>query len=196
MIRFILFVFALMIVACSSDELASLTSPVIAEPGSVPPGQTFPDPDQDPLPGEEPEPAPPPAEAGNCVDTRTDFAYREQIEELCELVNVERAKAGVKPLKLYIALSEVAQDHAFDMATNGYFSHTSLDGRSPFQRMKDAGISYTYAGENIARGYTTPAQAMNGWMNSSGHKANILNSKYGRVGLGFYQNYWVQDFMN
>lgn len=185
MIRLFLFLLALMTIACSSDEIASLTSPVITDPG------TAPDPKEAPMP-----PPPPPAEAGNCVDTRAEFAYKDEIEELCELVNGERAKAGIKPLKLYVALSGVAQDHAADMATNGYFSHTGLDGRSPFQRMKDAGITYTYAGENIARGYKTPADAMNGWMNSSGHRANILNSKYGRVGLGFYQNYWVQDFMN
>jgi len=137
---------------------------------------------------------PPPVASGNCVDTRTDFADRATVEQVCLLVNQQRSLVGAKSLVLDAALSKVAQDFAIDMVQRGYFSHTSPDGSGPSERMKAGGISYRTWGENIAYNYKTPAAVMTGWMNSSGHKANILNSNFGKIGIGYYQNYWVQDF--
>ena len=86
-----------------------------------------------------------------------------------------------------------------DMAQNNYFSHTSPTYGSPFDLMKKYGISYRTAGENIAMGQTSPSQVMNGWMNSEGHRANILNSSFTKIGVGVVQNasgryYWTQHF--
>jgi uncharacterized YkwD family protein len=86
-----------------------------------------------------------------------------------------------------------------DMVNNNYFSHTSPTYGSPFDLMKKYGVTYRTAGENIAMGQTTPAQVMEGWMNSSGHRANILNSSYTKIGVGTVQNssgryYWTQHF--
>ena len=87
-----------------------------------------------------------------------------------------------------------------DMMKNGYFSHTSPTYGSPFEMMKTFGITYKSAGENIAKGQKTPAAVMNGWMNSSGHRANILNASYEQIGVGFCKDssgvtYWVQMFI-
>ena len=86
------------------------------------------------------------------------------------------------------------------MMKNGYFSHTSPTYGSPFEMMKTFGITYKSAGENIAKGQKTPAAVMNGWMNSSGHRANILNASYEQIGVGFCKDssgvtYWVQMFI-
>jgi uncharacterized protein YkwD len=85
------------------------------------------------------------------------------------------------------------------MAKKDYFSHTGKDGRSPFDRMTDAGYAYSAAAENIAAGQRTPADVVKGWMNSAGHKANILNCTYSEIGVGYakggsYGTYWTQDF--
>ena len=84
------------------------------------------------------------------------------------------------------------------MKDNNYFSHTSPTYGTPFQMMKSFGITYKTAGENIARGYNTPESVVNGWMNSSGHRANILNSTYTRIGVGYVKdgNYWTQMFVS
>ena len=84
------------------------------------------------------------------------------------------------------------------MKDNNYFSHTSPTYGSPFQMMKSFGISYKTAGENIAKGYKTPGAVVNGWMNSSGHRANILNSSFTRIGVGYVSNghYWTQMFIS
>ena len=86
------------------------------------------------------------------------------------------------------------------MKDKGYFSHTSPTYGSPFDMMKNFGISYSYAGENIAKGQRSPQQVMNGWMNSSGHRANILSANFTEIGVGYTvdQNgttYWTQMFI-
>jgi uncharacterized protein YkwD len=83
------------------------------------------------------------------------------------------------------------------MVDNGYFSHTSPTYGSPFQMIRAFGLSYRTAGENIAYGYTTPQAVVNGWMNSSGHRANILSSSYTQIGVGYVSqgNYWTQLFL-
>lgn len=119
--------------------------------------------------------------------------------EVIRLVNVERAKHGLKPLKENWELSRVARYKSNDMRDRGYFSHTSPTYGSPFNMMKNFGIRYTAAGENIARGQRTAAQVMNGWMNSPGHRRNILNPNFTEIGVGYAAGsrgpYWTQMFI-
>lgn len=118
-------------------------------------------------------------------------------KEVVRLVNVERAKQGLTPLEYDWQLSRVARYKSEDMQKNKYFSHTSPTYGSPFNMMKNFGISYRTAGENIAKGYRTPATVVEGWMNSPGHRANILNSSFTHIGVGYVQNgnYWTQMFV-
>jgi uncharacterized protein YkwD len=113
-----------------------------------------------------------------------------------ELVNSERAKAGCSPLTVNAALTKAAQAHSEDMAAHRNMSHTGSDGSSPGDRITRAGYTWRTYGENVAYGYSTPEQAMAGWMSSSGHKANILNCSFKEIGVGLAQpgNYWTQDF--
>lgn len=119
-------------------------------------------------------------------------------KQVTDLVNKERAKRGLNPLTYDWELSRVARYKSQDMKDNNYFSHTSPTYGTPFQMMKSFGITYKTAGENIARGYNTPESVVNGWMNSSGHRANILNSTYTRIGVGYVKdgNYWTQMFVS
>lgn len=120
--------------------------------------------------------------------------------EVLRLVNIERTKEGLSPLKLSSELSNVANKKSQDMADNNYFSHTSPTYGSPFDMMNQFGINYTSAGENIAQGYTSAESVMNGWMNSPGHRANILSSNFGTLGVGYVNKggttYWTQMFTN
>lgn len=126
----------------------------------------------------------------------TENAVLGQFEnEVAMLVNKERAKAGLQPLKLVKDVSGVAEEKAFDMYSKGYFSHTSPAYGSPFDMMKRFGINYTAAGENIAQGQRSPEEVMNSWMNSSGHRANILNNQFNQIGVGYNNGYWVQMFV-
>ena len=128
------------------------------------------------------------------VNETSDYATK-----VLELVNVERAKEGLSPLVMDSRLQQVATEKSKDMAISDYFSHTSPNYGSPFDMMKEFGISYMAAGENIAMGYRTAESVMDGWMNSPGHKANILSSKYGKIGIGVYFGdsvYWTQMFTN
>lgn len=115
------------------------------------------------------------------------------------LVNEEREKHGLSPLKYSKELEAVAYAHSKDMAEKNFFSHTNLEGLSPFDRMRNAGLSYSYAAENIAAGQTTAAAVMNSWMNSDGHRKNILNPNLTEIGIGVanggsYGIYWTQLF--
>lgn len=116
-------------------------------------------------------------------------------KQVVSLVNQERAKAGLKPLTSDSALSGMALDKAKDMINKNYFDHNSPTYGSPFDMMKSYGIRYTYAGENIAKGQRTPQEVMNGWMNSSGHRQNILSPNYTKIGVGYYNGAWVQEFI-
>jgi uncharacterized protein YkwD len=99
-------------------------------------------------------------------------------------VNSARAKAHVPPLKVNPALSAAAQRKADDMAARGYFSHTTPDGKKPWDFMAQAGYKYSAAGENLAKDVTDVAQLMKLWMNSPGHKQNILSKEYTETGVG------------
>ncbi|MCU0501377.1 MAG: CAP domain-containing protein [Anaerolineae bacterium] len=122
-----------------------------------------------------------------------------------ELVNQARAKEGCAPLAMNAALNNAALRHSEDMARNDFFSHTGSDGSSPWDRMEREGYQWSRAGENIAIGYVTPEDVMDGWMNSAGHRANILNCNFRDIGVGYaylandsgqvnYRHYWTQDF--
>ena len=132
--------------------------------------------------------------------TETTQAEMTQAEAVLKLVNAERAKVGVQPLTLSEKLTSIANTKAKDMADKGYFSHQSPTYGSPFDMLKQFGVSYSYAGENIAAGQKSAEEVMNSWMNSSGHKANILNKNYTQLGVGFvrggeYGTEWVQLFI-
>ena len=126
-----------------------------------------------------------------------DEAVSSYENEVVRLVNIERSKQGLKPLASDWQLSRVARYKSQDMRDKGYFSHTSPTYGSPFEMMKSFGISYRTAGENIARGQKTPSEVVNAWMNSSGHRANILNSSFTKIGVGYVKdgNYWTQMFI-
>ncbi|MFD3257672.1 CAP domain-containing protein [Paenibacillus lentus] len=119
----------------------------------------------------------------------------ENAAKVVALVNVERKNAGLKPLVVHTNLSKMAKDKAIDMYKSNYFSHTSPKYGSPFDMMDAYNITYRYAGENIAKGQKTPSEVVAAWMNSPGHKANILNSKYTLIGVGYYNGHWVQEFI-
>lgn len=117
--------------------------------------------------------------------------------EVVRLVNEVRAENGLSPLTLNWELSRVARYKSQDMKDKGYFSHTSPTYGTPFQMIRNFGLSYRTAGENIARGYATPKAVMDGWMNSPSHKANILKASYKQIGVGYVAqgNYWTQEFI-
>ena len=121
-------------------------------------------------------------------------------KQVVALVNEEREAEGLPALKVNTRLSEVSEAKAEDMKDNNYFSHTSPTYGSPFDMIKLYGISYSSAGENIAKGYQTPEAVVKGWMNSEGHKENILNASFTEIGMGYVSasdgtTYWVQDFI-
>ncbi len=126
-----------------------------------------------------------------------DSRVSEYEAEVVRLVNAERAKNGLKALTPDWELSRVARYKSQDMKDNRYFSHTSPTYGSPFEMMKSFGISYRAAGENIAKGQSSPQAVMTAWMNSSGHRANILSSKFTKIGVGYVSggNYWTQMFI-
>ncbi len=118
-------------------------------------------------------------------------------KEVVRLVNEIRVKNGLKKLTEDWELSRVARYKSQDMKDNNYFSHTSPVYGSPFDMMKSFGLSYRTAGENIAKGYATPQAVVNSWMNSPGHRANILNASYTKIGVGYVASgrYWTQMFI-
>lgn len=120
-------------------------------------------------------------------------------EEVRALVNKERFKVGLKPLLMDWELQRVARTKACDMVQKNYFSHQSPTYGSPFDMMTRFGIQYRSAGENIASGQKTPAEVMESWMNSQGHRENILKSNFTHIGVGYckggpYGHMWVQMF--
>lgn len=128
---------------------------------------------------------------------KTDMAVLNYENEVIRLVNEIRVKNGLNPLIADWELSRVARYKSQDMKDNNYFSHTSPIYGSPFTMIKNFGISYRSAAENIAKGQKTPQTVVNGWMNSSGHRANILNATYKKIGVGYVPSghYWTQMFI-
>ena len=114
-----------------------------------------------------------------------------------DLVNVERQKAGLDPLAWDDGAAEVAYAHSVDMDVRDFFAHTNPDGLEPWDRLSAAGVAWSTAGENIARGYDTPEDVVAGWMSSPGHRDNILRASFRRLGVGVHQGsstWWTQLF--
>jgi uncharacterized protein YkwD len=126
------------------------------------------------------------------------------IQRLVDLTNTQRQQAGLQPLKLNLKLTNAAQAHSEDMALHDFFSHTGANGSSFGDRATVAGYQFSSLAENIAAGYATPEEVVQGWMNNEGHRTNILNPKYQEIGVGYYNlandignvnytYYWTQD---
>ncbi|MDR0914989.1 MAG: SafA/ExsA family spore coat assembly protein [Oscillospiraceae bacterium] len=128
------------------------------------------------------------------LNDKTVLSFEEQV---IALVNQERAAIGLAPLAANWELSRIARYKSQDMHDKNYFSHTSPTYGSPFDMIKNFALSYRAAGENIAKGQTTPQQVMNAWMNSPGHRANILNASFKEIGVGYVASghYWTQMFI-
>lgn len=128
---------------------------------------------------------------------QTDTTVSSYEAEVIRLVNEIRVQNGLSALKTNWELSRVARYKSQDMVDNHYFSHTSPTYGTPFEMMRAFGLSYRAAGENIAYGQTTPQAVVTAWMNSSGHRANILSSSYTQIGVGYVAkgNYWTQMFI-
>ncbi len=121
--------------------------------------------------------------------------------QVVNLTNQERQKYGLAPLKIDWQLSRVARYKSRNMRDVGYFSHTSPTYGSPFEMMRSFNIQYQSAGENIAAGQTSPEQVVREWMNSPGHRKNILTGRYTHIGVGYakggaYGTYWTQMFIS
>ncbi len=118
------------------------------------------------------------------------------ISEVVRLVNAERAKEGLAALQMDSSLNSAAQVRAKEIVTS--FSHTRPNGSNCFTALSEAGIKYNGSGENIAYGQKTPAEVVNAWMNSAGHRANIMSSKFTKIGVGCHNSngtyYWSQFF--
>lgn len=130
------------------------------------------------------------------------FDAQKSIEnQVIQLTNNERAKHGLKPLAANWELSRIARYKSADMRDKNYFSHTSPTYGSPFDMIRSFGLTYRSAGENIAAGQTTPEQVVQAWMNSEGHRQNILNPSYTQIGVGYVKGgsqryYWTQMFIS
>ncbi|MFF3013396.1 CAP domain-containing protein [Streptomyces sp. NPDC057939] len=177
----------------------------VAQPVVEPPADPAP---ENPLPAEQapqqpvqqpqpvqPQPAEPTGtpEAGAPADAQ---APTGAAGEVLALVNKERAAVGCPALTVNEKLTKAAQDHSADMAAHSNMSHTGSDGSDPGQRITRAGYQWSTYGENVAYGYDTAAKVMEGWMNSPGHKRNILDCSFKEIGIGLAQpgQYWTQSF--
>lgn len=127
------------------------------------------------------------------------------VNEVVNLINVERTRADLDPLQIDRQLTQAAQAHTESMADNDFYSHTGVDNSSPFDRIQNTGYQYLTAAENIAAGYQTPEAVVQAWMGSTEHRANILNSDLTEIGVGYeylaidtglvnYHSYWTTSF--
>ncbi|MFJ9810364.1 sigma-70 family RNA polymerase sigma factor [Streptomyces sp. NPDC101158] len=148
---------------------------------------TKPSPPRTTTPAPRPKPTASSGGSGDTSDSR----------EVVDLVNAERARAGCGPLTENSLLTRAAQGHSDDMAARDFFDHTNPDGDGPGERVTAAGYRWSTYGENIAKGQRTPAEVMDSWMNSPGHRANILNCAFREIGIGIHTAggpYWTQVF--
>ena len=147
-----------------------------------------PDPDK---PAEKPDLPELPDDSQTDTDADNVSTYAAKV---AELVNVERAKAGLPALTLDAAASQAAQVRAAEIRTS--FSHTRPSGKNCFTALAEAGVNYRAAGENIASGQKTPEEVVTAWMNSEGHRKNILSPNFTGIGVGYLEgNYWTQFFI-
>ncbi|MFI1393403.1 sigma-70 family RNA polymerase sigma factor [Streptomyces sp. NPDC020681] len=164
------------------------------------PSSARPSPSPTPKPSKKPatkKPSPRPSTQAPDPEPEPD-APTSSVDQVVALVNQERAKQGCAPVSGNDRLDTAARLHSEDMAAKDYFSHTSLDGRSPGDRITAAGYQWSTYGENIARGQQTPESVMDSWMNSEGHRANILNCDFKEMGVGIHEGsggpWWTQAF--
>ena len=176
--------------SCVQPSCPSETPDTPAQPG-IPETPEEPDAPETPEKPDIPETPEQPDDSGSVIGV---LAYE---QEVVRLVNAERAKYGLAALTLDETLCGYARVKSQDMHDQGYFSHTSPTYGSPFDMMRAFGVSYRTAGENIAMGYATPAAVVEAWMNSAGHRANILSANFTSIGVGYVANggYWTQWFL-
>ncbi|AIS00759.1 CAP domain-containing protein [Streptomyces glaucescens] len=172
-------------------------SPTTEKPSAVPSRKPSATPSE-----RQPEPTPTPSRTATAEPPRTTapvtVSEAAAVEaEVLQLVNEERARAGCRPVAANSALAKLARDFSEDMAARGFFDHTDPDGATPWDRAEKAGIS-NLGGENIARGQADAATVMAAWMDSPGHRANILNCEFTTLGVGVHFGpggpWWTQDF--
>lgn len=178
-----------------SLEQAAPTPAPTTKPTPVPTVKPTPAPTAAPTAAPTPAPTTKPTPAPTAKPTQAPVEASNVQQQVLDLVNKERAAAGLSALVLDTKLNEVATEKARDMADNNYFSHTSPTYGSPFDMLQTFGVSYRAAGENIAYGQTSAEQVMRDWMNSPGHRANILNGSYTKLGVGFVNGKWAQLFI-
>lgn len=177
----------------------STAGPEVTNPPAPTPAPTAkpaptPAPTTKPAPTPAPTPKPTPAPTQNPSQS-SGYQLSADEQKMVNLVNQERQKAGVAPLKVDLELSRVARIKSQDMRDKGYFSHTSPTYGSPFEMMKSFGISYRTAGENIAK-HSSVESAHAGLMNSDGHRKNILNPSFTHIGIGIVDGrYYTQMFI-
>ena len=163
------------------------TKPVVTAPGATKPVPSTPIKDS--------------AEKDSTNNTSVSSSNLTYEQKVVELVNIERQKNGLSALTLDTKVSNVARTKSKDMATNNYFAHQSPTYGSAGDMLKQFGIQWSAWGENIASGQRTPEAVVTAWMNSSGHRANILSSNFSKIGVGYTTNssgtpYWTQMFTN
>lgn len=131
------------------------------------------------------------------TEVKEEVKVTSEIQQVVNLTNQERAKAGLKALQIDTKLTQSAQAKSQDMKNKNYFSHTSPTYGSPFDQMKSMGITYKSAAENIAMGQRNAAEVVDAWMKSPGHKANIMNGSFTHIGVGLSDSgyYWTQQFI-
>jgi uncharacterized protein YkwD len=167
---------------------AGVTPPPVLDGGGSPPPQA----DSGATPPPTPDSGPPPS-TGKCGMNAFE-------EEVFNIVNQNRQNSGLQPYQCDAKAVQVARSYSALMCQTGHFSHYGPDGSTPWTRLKAGGVSYSSAGENIAAGQTTPEKVMTSWMNSSGHRANIMSSSFTHIGVGYdncgngYKHYWTQSF--
>lgn len=167
-------------------------------PAPAPKPAPAPQPKPAPAPAPKPTPAPQPKPSPAPVPSPTPSGLTADEQKAVDLLNADRAANGLPPLRVNLKLTGLARDYAQDMINRNFFSHYNPEGKSPFDRMRAYGIRYGYAGENLAIN-SSVAGAERAFMNSPGHRANILNSHYTQVGIGVRYSprgsvYVVQEF--
>ena len=175
-----------------------ITMPQTAVKQPVPSQTNQPVPTQQPAQTPTPQPEQPqPVTATQPTTPQATSPLSAYEQKVVDLTNQERAENGLPALKVDLALSKMAHEKSRDMSANGYFSHTSPTYGSPFDMMKKYGITYRSAGENIAMGQRTPEEVVKAWMNSEGHRKNILSPNFNHIGVGYVSqgNYWTQEFI-
>lgn len=182
------------------------------EPTKVPSSTAKPQPTKVPSSTAKPQPTNAPSSTAKPQPTKTPEATEKpqtppqsselsaMEQEVLRLVNQQRAANGLSALAWAEDVAAVARAHSRDMIANNYFSHMDKNGNSPFDRLRNAGITYRTAAENIAYGQKSAQEVMNSWMNSAGHRANILNSSVKEIGIGAARSangtiYWTQMFV-